>query len=179
MKICWSINLLIHSISLNFATLIIKMKINFPPKNLFLCYCLLSSFIGFSQESKHVVSNEIIGDINCSYLKSEYGHGNYVQLLIKNQQFLYKLEQDTIFILNTTDQKRLIADLKEAIVSIDNEKDSFKVIRTAYIISKENRPMNSKVITIYNKGMSISTNLSKYFSNQLVEWLTPLVLSAP
>jgi hypothetical protein len=155
------------------------MKINFPPRNLFLCYCLLSSFIGFSQESKHVVTNEIIGDINCSYLKSEYGHGNHVQLLIKNQQFLYKQEQDTIFILNSTDQNWLIGDLKEAVVAIDNEKASFKVIRANYIISKENTPMNSKVITIYNKEMSISTNLNKYFSNQLIEWLTPLVLSAP
>ena len=154
------------------------MNINFSRSiilfSIFLC---LNSNL-FAQSSLSVLSTEEIGSLNCSYLKSSNTANNTVeytiQLVYKNQKYIYKQECDTIILHNITSCKQLVNDLKACLLVIDDENKDIFISNQMYTIEKNKGYMDNKNVVFLNKEKNINCPVNKYFVNQLVEWLNSI-----
>ena len=106
-----------------------------------------------AQFKSSVISTEDIGTLKCIYVKnvagqkaSEYG----IMVVYKNQQFVYKQEQDTIH-------------LKE-----------FNIANSNYALYKNKGYSDNNFIVIANKDLTIKTPINKFFANQLIIWLNSI-----
>lgn len=147
-------------------------------------YHLAILFISFfyiniaqAQLKKSILTTEDIGTLKCTYLKnetankvSEFG----IQVVFKNQQFVYKQEQDTIH-LNTKEQvAQFIGDLKTGLLVISDEEKEFNISNSNYSLFKNKGFSDNNFIVIANKGMTIKTPINKFFTNQLITWLNSI-----
>jgi len=147
-------------------------------------YHLAILFISFfyiniaqAQLKKSILTTEDIGTLKCTYLKnetankvSEFG----IQVVFKNQQFVYKQEQDTIH-LNTKEQvAQFIGDLKTGLLVISDEEKEFNISNSNYCLFKNKGFSDNNFIVIANKGMTIKTPINKFFTNQLITWLNSI-----
>jgi hypothetical protein len=138
------------------------MKLLFP-RSIF----LLSLFIATQSFSQ---SN--IGGLNCSILKSNQSSDqNLVQIIFKNQKYIYQQESDTIKIQDPLKLKLLIKDLKEGLTIIDDDQKTVNFNSGFYIIVKDNLYMDHKVLTFWNKDYNISASINKSSLTQLIDWL--------
>ena len=130
-----------------------------------------------AQYKSSVISTEDIGTLKCIYVKNvsanhttEYG----IQIVYKNQQFVYKQEQDTIQ-LNTKEQiSQLIGDLKSGLLIISDEEKEFNIANNKYTLFKNKGYSDNNFIVIANKVLSIKTPINKFFTNQLINWLNSI-----
>ena len=73
------------------------MKKLFPLAILLLCFFCIN--ITNAQSNKSIITTEDVGPLKCFYLKQETANQiseYHIQVVYKNQQFVYKQEQDTI-----------------------------------------------------------------------------------
>ena len=115
---------------------------------------LLSSFSINSisaQFKSSFISTEEIGTLKCIYFKnvnannvSEYG----VDVIYKNQQFVYKQEHD--------------------------EEKGFSITNPNYTIFKNKGYSDNNFIVIANKDLTIKAPINKFFANQLISWLNSI-----
>jgi hypothetical protein len=124
-----------------------------------------------------VIATEEIGTLKCSYLKNEtknqisaYG----IQVVYKNQQFVYKQEQDTIHLKSKEQISQLIVDLKSGLLVISDEEKAFNITNFNYTLFKNNGYSDNNFIVIANKDLSIKTPINKFFVNQLIMWLNSI-----
>jgi len=128
---------------------------------------LLSLFIATQSFSQ---SN--IGGLNCSILKSNQSSDqNFIQIIFKNQKYIYQQESDTIKIQDPLKLKLLIKDLKEGLTIIDDDQKTVNFNSGFYIIVKDNLYMDHKVLTFWNKDYNISASINKSSLTQLIDWL--------
>ena len=138
---------------------------------------LLSSFSINSisaQFKSSFISTEEIGTLKCIYFKnvntnnvSEYG----VDVIYKNQQFVYKQEQDTIYLKSKELIAQFITDLKTGLLVIGDEEKGFSITNQNYTIFKNKGYSDNNFIVIANKDLTIKTPINKFFANQLITWL--------
>ena len=121
-----------------------------------------------------LIATEEIGTLKCIYFKnvnannvSEYG----VDVIYKNQQFVYKQEQDTIH-LKTKEQIALfLTDLKTGLLIIGDEEKGFNSTKPNYTLFKNKGYSDNNFIVIANKDLTIKTPINKFFTIQLITWL--------
>jgi hypothetical protein len=130
-----------------------------------------------AQIKSSVILTENIGTLKCNYLKtviankvSEYG----VDVIYKNQQFVYKQEQDTIHLKSKEQISQLIVDLKSGLLVISDEEKAFNITNFNYTLFKNNGYSDNNFIVIANKDLSIKTPINKFFVNQLIIWLNSI-----
>ena len=151
------------------------MRKLYPLAILFISFFYIN--IAQAQLKKSILTTEDIGTLKCTYLKnetankvSEFG----IQVVFKNQQFVYKQEQDTIH-LNTKEQvAQFIGDLKTGLLVISDEEKELNISNSNYSLFKNKGFSDNNFIVIANKGMTIKTPINKFFTNQLITWLNSI-----
>lgn len=141
---------------------------------------LLSSFSINSisaQFKSSFISTEEIGTLKCIYFKnvnannvSEYG----VDVIYKNQQFVYKQEQDTIHLKTKEQIAQFLNDLKTGLLIIGDEEKGFNSTTPNYTLFKNKGYSDNNFIVIANKDLTIKTPINKFFTNQLITWLNSI-----
>jgi len=122
------------------------------------------------KENINTVSQTKIGSLICSiYTSNEVK--NSVQIIFKNQKYIYQQESDTIAIADPVKINQLIKDLKEGLSIIEDDQKTASFDRGYYIIVKDNIFMDNKVLTFWNKDYNIGASINKSSITQLIEWL--------
>ena len=151
------------------------MRINFSGVLVLLSMFLFSNSTIYAQSSLVILSNEEIGSIDCSYLKLSNSVNNTVeysiQLIYKNQKYIYKQDVDTIILHNVASCKQLVNDLKASLVVIDDENKDIFISNQMYTIEKNKGYTDNKTLVFINKDKNINCPINKYFVNQLIDWL--------
>ncbi len=141
------------------------MKLLYPRSMFFLV--LLISAQSYGQQT---ISQSKIGGLICSYFKSN-DNNHLVQIIFKNQKYIYQQESDTITLTDPLKTNLLIKDLQEGLAIIEDDQKTASYNRGYYIIVKDNIYMNNKVLTFWNKEYNISASINKSALTQLIDWL--------
>jgi hypothetical protein len=144
-----------------------------PPLTLLLLsfFCIISTT---AQLHKSIISDEEIGTLKCFYIKQERDNQVLdfaIQIIFKNQQFVYKQEQDTIFIKSKDQIAKFISDLQAGLLVISDEEKEYIITNSNYTLFKHKGFSDNNFIVIANKGLTIKTPINKFFTNQLINWL--------
>ena len=124
-----------------------------------------------------VISTEDIGTLKGVYLKNESANQiseYHIQVVYKNQQFVYKQEQDTIHLKSKELIAQFIADVKAGLLVIGDEEKGFSITNPNYTIFKNKGYSDNNFIVIANKDLTIKTPINKFFANQLITWLNSI-----
>jgi lipopolysaccharide export LptBFGC system permease protein LptF len=142
---------------------------------------LLVSFLYINcisaQFKSSVISTEDIGTLKGIYFinvnahnVSEYG----VDVIYKNQQFVYKQEQDTIHLKSKEQIAQFLTDIKAGLLVIGDEEKEFNITNSNYTLFKNKGYSENNFIVIANKDQTIKTPINKFFANQLFSWLNSI-----
>jgi len=148
----------------------------------FIALFFISSHLFSQAQAESVVIETIqstpIGGLTCNYLRvSALNQEQYqIQIIFKNQKYIYKQESDTIHIKDKMNLSSLIKDLKEGLSIIEDNQKSQTFDRGVYIISKDNNYLDNQFLTFWNKDFNISTSINKTHTGELVSWLNNIKL---
>ncbi len=137
---------------------------------------LFSNIIN-AQSKINLISSEEIGTLNCNYLKYESANQaiDYsIQIIYKNQQFIYKQEQDTIHLSAKVQISKLINELKSGLLIINEEEKGINIQNENYTIFKNKGYTDNNFLVFANKNLTIKAPVNKFFTNQLITWLTSI-----
>ena len=121
-----------------------------------------------------VILTEDIGTLKGIYLKNETANQiseYHIQVVYKNQQFVYKQEQDTIHLKSKEQIAQFVADVKAGLLVIGDEEKGFSITNPNYTIFKNKGYSDNNFIVIANKDLTIKAPINKFFANQLISWL--------
>lgn len=145
-----------------------------------LAILLLSSFSINSisaQFKSSVISTEEIGALKGIYLKNEIANQiseYHIQVVYKNQQFVYRQEQDTIHLKSKEQIAQFVTDIKAGLLVINDEEKGFNITNRNYTLFKNKGYSDNNFIVIANKDLTIKTPINKFFANQLISWLNSI-----
>jgi hypothetical protein len=124
-----------------------------------------------------VISTEDIGTLKGIYLKNESANQiseYHIQVVYKNQQFVYRQEQDTIHLKSKEQIAQFVADVKAGILVINDEEKAFNITNPNYTLFKNKGYSDNNFIVIANKDLTIKTPINKFFANQIISWLNSI-----
>ena len=125
----------------------------------------------------HSVSNIIKssnnGKLNYSYSVSNNNHYS-VEVIIKNDQFIYKQEIDTLKIQSPEAFTVLKQDLQNALTALQNANSNFKIEGSNYFLSCNDTGVSGLFIVLTNKAGNINTANTKFQIKVLLEWLNSI-----
>jgi hypothetical protein len=151
------------------------MRKLFPLAILFLSlFCINSTSAQFKSS---VIVTEDIGTLKGIYLKNETSNQNTeygIQVIYKNQQFVYKQEQDTIYLKSKVQINQFVANIKSGLLVIGDEEKEFNFTNNNYTLFKNKGYSDNNFIVIANKDLTIKTPINKFFANQLISWLNSI-----
>ena len=127
-----------------------------------------------AQSKVTLITNEEIGSVNCNYYKYENADHTFsycIDIIYKNQQFIYKQEQDTIHLKSKAEIYKLTNDLKSGLLIINDEEKEMNIQNDGYTIFKNKGYSDNNFIVIAKTDMTIKAPLNKYFLNQLITWM--------
>jgi len=151
------------------------MKKLLPLAILLLCFFCIN--ITNAQSNKSIITTEDVGPLKCFYLKQETANQiseYHIQVVYKNQQFVYKQEEDTIHLKSKEQIAILIGDLKSGLLVINDEDKELNMSNNNYTIFKNKGYSDNNFIVIANKNLSIKSPINKFFANQLITWLNSI-----
>jgi hypothetical protein len=96
---------------------------------------------------------------------------NLVQIIFKNEKYIYEQESDTIDIIDTPQLNLLIKDLKEGLSIIEDDQKTANFTGKDYILVKNNINLDNKLLFFYNKEYNISKSINKSSVLELINWL--------
>ena len=147
-------------------------------------YPLVILFLSFfynnsvdAQLKKSIINTVEIGTLKCFYIRQETANkvSEYaVQVIYKNQQFIYKQEEDTIHLKSKEQIATLIGDLKSGLLVINDEDKELNMSNNNYTIFKNKGYSDNNFIVLANKNLSIKSPINKFFANQLISWLNSI-----
>jgi hypothetical protein len=125
----------------------------------------------------HSVSNIIKssnnGKLNYSYSLSNNNQYS-VEVVIKNDQYIYKQEIDTLKIQSPEAFTLLKQDLQNALTALQNVNSNFKIQRSNYILAAEDKGVTGSFILLCNATGAINTANTKFQIKVLLEWLNTI-----
>ena len=125
----------------------------------------------------HSVSNIIKssnnGKLNYSYSVSNNKHYS-VEVIIKNDQFIYKQEIDTLQIQSAEAFTLLKQDLQNALTALQNANTNFKIQRPNYLLFAEDKGVTGLFMVLSNSTGTINTANTKFQIRVLLEWLNTI-----
>jgi hypothetical protein len=127
-----------------------------------------------AQFKSSVISTEEIGTLKGIYLKNEIANQiseYHIQVVYKNQQFVYRQEQDTIHLKSKEQIAQFVTDIKAGLLVIGDEEKGFNITNPNYTLFKNKGYSDNNFIVIANKDLTIKTPINKFFANQLISWL--------
>jgi hypothetical protein len=146
---------------------------------LLLSFCsnnLFAQITSNSTESNSV--NSLIkysnnGKLNYSYRKLANNHFS-VEVIFKNDQFIYKQELDTLQIQSAEAFALFKQDLQNALTALQNANTNFKIERSNYMLSNNDTGVSGFFIVLSNKAANINTANTKFQIKVLLEWLNSI-----
>ena len=130
-----------------------------------------------AQFKSKVISTEDIGTLKGIYLKNESANQiseYHIQVVYKNQQFVYRQEQDTIHLKSKEQIAQFVTDIKSGLLVINDEEKGFNITNRNYTLFKNKGYSDNNFIVIANKDSTIKTPINKFFANQLISWLNSI-----
>ena len=110
------------------------------------------------------------GKLNYSYRK--LANNNFsVEVIFKNDQFIYKQEIDTLQIQSIEALGLLKQDLQNALTALQNANSNFKIERSNYMLSCNDAGVSGLFVVLSNKAGNINTANTKFQIKVLLEWL--------
>jgi hypothetical protein len=113
------------------------------------------------------------GKLNYSYRKLANNHFS-VEVIFKNDQFIYKQEIDTLQIQSTEAFALLKQDLQNALTALQNANTNFKIERSNYMLSCNDTGVSGLFIVLSNNAGNINTANTKFQIKVLLEWLNSI-----
>ena len=154
------------------------MKILFPLSMFFvLLFITTQSYAQATEtfvqkENLQPVSQAKIGGLILSHFKlNDAKVQNLVQIIFKNEKYIYQQESDTIDIVDTPQLNLLIKDLKQGLAIIEDEQKTVNFTGKDYILVKNNIHLDNKLLFFYNKDYNISQSINKSSVLDLIDWL--------
>jgi len=130
-----------------------------------------------AQFKSKVISTEDIGTLKGIYLKNESANqisAYHIQVVYKNQQFVYRQEQDTIHLKSKEQIAQFVTDIKSGLLVINDEEKGFNITNRNYTLFKNKGYSDNNFIVIANKDLTIKAPINKFFANQLISWLNSI-----
>ena len=152
---------------------------NLPLAAFVLLFCSNTLFAQTSSNSTESnTSNKIIkssnnGKLNYSY-RAIANNTFSVDVVFKNDQFIYKQEIDTLQIQSAEALTLLKQDLQNALTALQNANSSFKIERSNYILTCTDTGVSGFFIVLGNKADKINTANTKFQIKVLLEWLNTI-----
>ena len=143
---------------------------------LLLSFC---SYTLFAQATSNTIesnsNNSILkysnnGKLNYSYRKLANNHFS-VEVIFKNDQFIYKQEIDTLQIQSEEAFRLLKQDLQNALTALQNANSNFEIERSNYMLSCNDTGVSGLFVVLSNKAGNINTANTKFQIKVLLEWL--------
>ena len=154
------------------------MKILFPLSMFFvLLFITTQSYAQATEtivpkENLQPVSQAKIGGLILSHFKlSDAKLQNLVQIIFKNEKYIYQQESDTIDIEDISELNLLIKDLKQGLAIIEDDQKTVTFTGKDYILVKNNINLDNKLLFFYNKDYNISQSINKSSVLDLINWL--------
>ena len=113
------------------------------------------------------------GKINYRYTVTNNNQYS-VEIVIKNDQFIYKQEIDTFKIQSLEAFRVLKQDLQNALTALQNTNSIFKIERSNYLFTIEDKGITGLFIVLINPTGTISTANTKFQIKVLLEWLNTI-----
>jgi len=126
----------------------------------------------FAQTST-VIKSDNNGKLNYSYTSTS-NNSYSIQIVFKNDQFIYKQEIDTLQITSSEAFTLLKQDLQNALTALQNANSNFKITRSNYMLSYNDTGVSGVFIVLTNKAGNISTANSRFQIKVLLEWLNTI-----
>ena len=138
---------------------------------------LLSLFV-LTGSSLFAQSSSVIKSSNngkLTYTYSSLDNSKYsVNVIFKNDQFIYKQEIDTLQIQSAEDFSLLKQDLQSAMSALQNANSNFKIVRSNYTLTSNDTGVSGFYIVLSNKAGTINTANNKFQIKVLLEWLNSI-----
>ena len=154
------------------------MKILFPLSMFFvLLFITTQSYAQATEtivpkENLQPISQAKIGGLILSHFKiSDAKLQNLVQIIFKNEKYIYQQESDTIDIQDISELNLLIKDLKQGLAIIEDDQKTVSFTGKDYILVKNNINLDNKLLFFYNKDYNISKSINKSSVLDLIDWL--------
>jgi hypothetical protein len=120
-----------------------------------------------------IIKSSNNGKLNYSY--SATNNNQYsVEIVIKNDQFIYKQEIDTLQIQSQEAFTFLKQDLQNALTALQNANTNFKIQRPNYLLFAEDKGVTGLFMVLSNSTGTINTANTKFQIRVLLEWLNTI-----
>jgi hypothetical protein len=126
-----------------------------------------------AQTGTNTINYSNNGKLNYSYTLSNNNQYS-VDVIIKNDQFIYKQEIDTLKIQSAEAFTLLKQDLQNALTALQNVNPNFKIQRLNYLLFAEDKGMTGLFILLSNPTGTINTANTKFQIRILLEWLNTI-----
>jgi hypothetical protein len=120
-----------------------------------------------------IIKSSNNGKLNYSYTLSNNNQYS-VDLIIKNDQFIYKQEIDTLQIQSQEAFTFLKQDLQNALTALQNTNTNFKIQRPNYLLFAEDKGVTGLFMVLSNSTVTINTANTKFQIRVLLEWLNTI-----
>ena len=120
-----------------------------------------------------IIKSSNNGKLNYSYTLSNNNQYS-VEIVIKNDQFIYKQEIDTLKFQSAEAFTLLKQDLQNALTALQNANPNFKIERPSYLVSLEDKGMTGFFIVLSNPTGAIITANTKFQIKVLLDWLNTI-----
>jgi hypothetical protein len=138
---------------------------------------LLSLFV-FTGSSLFAQTASVIKSSNngkLTYTYSSLDNSKFsVNVIFKNDQFIYKQEIDTLQIQSGEDFSLLKQDLQNALSALQNANSNFKIVRSNYTLTSSDTGVSGFYIVLSNIAGTINTANNKFQIKVLLEWLNSI-----
>jgi len=120
-----------------------------------------------------IIKSSNNGKLNYSYTLSNKNQYS-VYVIIKNDQFIYKQEIDTLQIQSAEAFTLLKQDLQNALTALQNTNTNFKIQRPNYLLFAEDKGVTGLFMVLSNSTGTINTANTKFQIRVLLEWLNTI-----
>ena len=121
----------------------------------------------------NIIKSSNNSKLNYSYSVSNNNHYS-VEVILKNDQFIYKQEIDTLQIQSEESFTLLKQDLQNALTALQNANTIFKIQRPNYLLFAEDKGMTGFFMVLSNPTGTINTANTKFQIRVLLEWLNTI-----
>jgi len=121
----------------------------------------------------NIIKSSNNGKLNYSYNVSNNNHYS-LEVIIKNDQFIYKQEIDTLKIQSPEAFTLLKQDLQNALQALQNANSNFKIERPNYLLVAEDKGVTGFFMVLSNPTGAINTANTKFQIKVLLEWLNTI-----
>jgi hypothetical protein len=126
-----------------------------------------------TNSSNSMIKSSNNGKLNYSYTLSNNNQYS-VDVIIKNDQYIYKQEIDTLKIQSAEAFALLKQDLQNALTALQNANPDFKIQRPNYLLIAEDKGMTGLFMVLSNPTGAINTSNTKFQIKVLLEWLNTI-----